>query len=207
MPRATIRILAVAALAIMALIGLVVRESMERAAGTEVILRMEAVDPRALLSGHYVAIDLREPIPAGQACPPGAQNGPNLVFLPLVRSGATEWIALAPRDGRYAVAGEAASRAAAARFAPLVARGRAFCTPPIAAEDGNDAQPGSLDLDLGVDRFYVDQAEAERIDAILASRRAGVDSPVSAIVSIGRDGRARMKGLLVNGQRIELSLF
>ena len=68
MPKAPIRILIVAALCVLALIGLVVRESMARASGTEVLLAMEAVDPRALLSGHYVIVALREELSAEDAC-------------------------------------------------------------------------------------------------------------------------------------------
>ena len=60
MLNAPLRIVIVAALCVAGLIGLVVRETMARNSGTEVLLAMEAVDPRALLSGHYVIVQLRE---------------------------------------------------------------------------------------------------------------------------------------------------
>jgi hypothetical protein len=71
-----------------------------------------------------------------------------------------------------------------------------------------DVQPITIVLDLGVDRFHVNEAEGRAIDALLSHPAAtGTEGPVQAIVSLGHDGRARMKGLLVNGQRIEPTLF
>ena len=59
----------VAALALASvLVGLVLWEDRARAQGQEVVLAMEAVDPRSLLSGHYVALDLSERLPTGGAC-------------------------------------------------------------------------------------------------------------------------------------------
>ena len=49
------RILAVAGLCAAALIGLVVSEGFAREGGQEITLPMAAVDPRAILSGHYTA--------------------------------------------------------------------------------------------------------------------------------------------------------
>ena len=103
------------------------------------------------------------------------------------------------------LAGQAGSREAATRLGPLAVRGAASCEPPVAADGDRPASVGVVDLDLGIDRFHVNQREAERIDKLLASRRAGEQSPVAAIVSIGGDGRARLKGLMVEGRRLELS--
>ena len=210
MNAAAIRILAVAAVAILGLVGLVVEESRARAAGAEVTLAMEAVDPRALLSGHYVAITLREALPPDQACPPGTDTTSASPLFPFNQTPtAPLWIALAPMGDHHAVAGAAKDRATAARFAPLVARGTVSCAPgrKPTAEEPEPLESGSVSLDLGVNRFYASQDEARRIDALMARRGAGDASPVSAILSIGGDGKARLKGLKVEGRRIELSLF
>jgi hypothetical protein len=191
-----LRILIVAAVSILALVGLVVRESLARQSGTEVLLRMEAVDPRAILSGHYVDIRLREVFAPGAACPPGSA-----VTSPAPRA-RSHWIALVKTSGYASVAGVAESRGAAARIAPIVVRGEAQCEVPAVKGD-----PPVVDLDVGVTRFHVNQTEAERIDKLLANRRFGQESPVAAIVSIGQDGRARLNGLMVQGRRIDLALF
>ena len=54
---------------------------------------------------------------------------------------------------------------------------------------------------LGVDRFYLSQADAQRVAAAM-SATSEAPIPVSAIISIGPDGRARMKGVMVGTQRI-----
>jgi len=204
MPGPAVRILVVAALSILALVGLVVRESIERRDGAEVILRMEAVDPRALLTGHYVSVSLREALSPGVACPPGTDVSDTTGHSAEER---TAWIALARRGDHASVAGQTETRAEALRLAPLAVRGGALCQAATAPSGDEPGRPGFVTLDVGVDRFHVSQSEAERIDTLLAGRRTGEEGPVSAIVSIGRDGRARLKGLVVEGRRLELSLL
>jgi hypothetical protein len=70
---------------------------------------------------------------------------------------------------------------------------------------GAPSAPGVLHLDLGIDRFYVNQAEAQRIERALAEQRNDARRRVLAIVSIGRDGIARLKGLIIDGRRMELN--
>lgn len=197
-PGPALRISMVAAIAVLGLIGLVMYESAERASGTEAILRMQVVDPRNLLSGNYVAIKLQEQLAPGQACPPGMSARDYTDSTP----GPLQWIALAPQGDHFVAVGAGQDRTAAARFAPLVVRGRPMCTQLVGG-----ATPASVALDLGVEAFYASQAEAQRISGVAASCLPGADCPVAAIVSIGRDGRARLKGLMVNGQRIEMAAF
>ncbi len=193
MINAPLRILIVAALCIAALVALVVRESMARAAGTEVLLAMEAVDPRALLSGHYVTIALREQLAEGARCPP-TTAGP----------GPDGWVALASDGHLHHAAGGSGLREEAAAHGSLLVRGGIDCQ-QLLAEDGKPGPPPIVGLDLGIHAFYIAQAEAERIDHILREQNAGENTRVFAIVSIGQDGRARLKGLMVDGARLELN--
>jgi hypothetical protein len=197
MPAAWIRILAVAAITVLALVGLVVHEQLARDAGAEIRMAMEPVDPQALLSGAYVEVSPTDVLPVGQACPPGATEGvfpgANLGQRP------AHWLALAQHGATWSVAGVAETREAAARFAPLTTRGDAYC---IAAVP--DA-PGSVTAELGVDRVSLSQDEAKRISALVDTPTG--PRPVQALISIGADGQARMKGLVVNGQRLELTWY
>jgi uncharacterized membrane-anchored protein len=197
-------ILIAAALAIVGMIGLVAHEGWARANGKEVLLAMETADPRSLLSGDFVQIELREGVPANAACPPGVDP---IGSFPYPKGPPVRWIALAPRDGHYAAVGAAQSRAAAARYGALLVRGKADCEPPQPAQEGQAAQSGWLDLDLGDSRFYADEAEVKQINDVLDERRVGAGDAVEAIMSIGDDGRARLKGLMVKGRRIELSFL
>jgi hypothetical protein len=182
---APLRILSIATLCALGLVALVVHEGLARASGTEVILRMQAVDPRSLLIGHYVIIDLQETTPADTSCPSGTDGGPP------VDGERVRWVALRPNGDHHSVAGMAMSREAALELAPIAVRGHAWCA------------PGSMRTTIGLNRFYTNQTEAQRIERIMRAQRPG-EGRVSAIVSVGRDGNARLKGLIVEGERIEL---
>ena len=198
------RILAVAVISIAALIGLVVRENAARAAGREVILSMRAADPRDALTGHYVIVSLSQPLAVGESCPPGLDRE-DLAANALPSPGDV-WIALGPGPGgRHRVLGVAAGREAAEKFRGVVVRGSADCQEPVPAHDDVEGMDGQISLDLGVDRFHIGQAEAERIGAMITGA-AEDDTKVAAIISVDADGKARLKGLLVEGRRMMLDL-
>lgn len=177
-------ITAAALLLTAALMGLVAREDLARAAGTEVLLPVQPLDPRSLLSGHYVVVDIETPAEDGCA---------SIDFR-------HAWVALAPRGRAYRVVGSAASRAQAAPKGPITVKANAYC------------MTGSFRGDMvrlrlkGVERFHADQEESQAIEKALNASRTG-PAQVFAIVSIGADGQARLKGLEVNGRRTELSWF
>lgn len=184
------RILTVAGACALALIALVVSEGAARASGQEVLLPMEAVDPRSLLSGHYVQLALSHRLEPGETCPAPVDG---------------DWVALRPDGNTYALAGGAPSREEAQQVGPLPVKGSFICNPPAEALPGAQAAPGWVGLDLGINRFHVNQRDALRIERVLSEQRADQETRAFAIVSIGRDGRARLKGLLVDGERLELS--
>lgn len=200
MPKAPIRILLVAALCVAALIAIVVREGMARDSGREVVMAMAAIDPRALLQGHYVIVALQETLPAEAPCPPTLDAEG---FFARTGEAPTGWLALAAEGDHYVVRGAAQTRGEAAQMGEIVVRGAAACFKPTTIE-GEPPQPGALQAELGVDRFHVNQAEAERIERIMRAQTPGAEARVSAILSIGADGRARMKGLIVDGERLML---
>jgi uncharacterized membrane-anchored protein len=178
------RILAAAVLLTALLVGLVLREDQARRTGREALLPMEAVDPRGLLTGHYVALRISQTQAPGQPCPPGLDRA--------------EWLALAltPRGDR--VVGGAATREAAAKLGPLVIKGSASCL-----QIGR-ADTAQVDLDIGVRRFHIDQKQALAMEAALRNRS---NQPAYAVVSVGQDGKARLKGVIIAGQRAELGWF
>ncbi len=199
MPKAPLRILIVAVLCTLSLIGLVVRESMARASGTEVLLAMEAVDPRSLLSGHFVIVGLREELTEGG-------------FPCSTQYADAEWLGLAPNGRTVAaapvfslVAESTSSRGAEGAPGSVAVRGVYTCAPPQPPTSDFAGAPGWIDLDLGINRFHINQTEAERIDQMLREQTSGEEQRIFAIVSIGEDGRARLKGLMIDGERLELN--
>lgn len=184
------RIMIVAALCAASLVGLVITEGAARRSGLEALLPMEAIDPRALLMGHYVQINLTERLDETAQCPRGGLD--------------SKWLAFRREGGVYRLAGGGQSRDEALQFGPTPVRGSFSCSPPTAPAEGAIGAPGFVQIDLGIDRFYINQAEATRIEQVLGDQRPGEEARAFAIVSIGRDGRARLKGLMVDGERFDL---
>lgn len=184
------RILAVAALCAVALIALVVSEGAARQGGQEAVLPIEAVDPRSLLSGHYVVINLTQRVEPGAHCP---------------AAGDWEWIALRREGDVHRLVGGAPSREEAQQVGPLPVKGTFSCSEPFVPADGAPSQPGAIFLDIGIDRFHINQTDAQRIDRVLREQPPREGTRAFAIISVGRDGRARLKGLVVDGERLELN--
>lgn len=184
------RILAAGLLLAIMLVGLVVSESRARASGQEVLLPMEAVDPRNLLTGHYSSLRLTQQLPVGQQCP--SRNS-------TYREGG--WLALKAADGRHRFVGAAKTRGAALKLGDTAVRGGVYCARTAFAEGEQNA----VTLDIGVDRFHADQAEAEAIDHAMRARGPGEPVNAFAAVSLGKDGRARLKGVVIDGKRTDLT--
>lgn len=191
---APLRILGVASVAIASLLWMALAETHARERGVEAIFPMQAVDPRSLLSGHYVTVSLQEVLPAGETCP--ETEG---ISEPM-------WLALRPQGYRTVLEAVGADRAKLSTLNLPMVRGGFQCEDWDNA-DGREgaAKPQKLlRLFLGVERFHINQADALRIEALLRTIR-DTPAPVSAILSLGDDGRARLKGLLVQGERVMLS--
>lgn len=187
------RILAAAVLLTTALIGLIVRENQLRAAGREAILAIDAVDPRDLLTGHYVAIQISEPRPDLAVCP---KDLPTALKPGLLR--------LAPgADGRHHLTTGPRTKG------EIEVTGFADCEDLTLAEKAPPApgmpavqEPPVVTLDIGVHRYHADQDEAEAIDKALRNREPG---RAAIVVSIGPDHRARLKGLILDGRRTDIT--
>lgn len=203
MLNAPLRIIIVAALCVLGLIGLVVREGYERDHGETVILQMYAVDPRALLSGHYVTVGIQD-----HPTRPGLCR-----YFTLAETQPAGWIRLEPHNWlseqsrnsqpTHEATGFFAMRGSADATGGIGVRGSVNgCTDAVIV--GDEGTFGTINLDLGISRFYTNQRQAERIERALQTQEAR-DTIVLAIISIGRDGRARLKGLNVNGEIIELN--
>lgn len=184
------RILAVAALCAASLVALVISEGFARDAGQEVTLPMAAVDPRAILSGHYVQLNFTDRLEQNESCPVATEG---------------EWIALRREGDIYVAAGAAPSQDEAQRIGSLPVKGTFTCSPPTPAQVDVEAMPGWLTLDLGVDRFHINQADAMRIERVLREQTAGEGARAFAVLSVGRDGRARLRALIIDGGRFDLN--
>jgi hypothetical protein len=154
---------------------------------------MEGVDPRGLLTGAYVRLELRESLPLNAPCPPGTR-----AEAPRTDEGGPRgWLALRQAGSVWRVAGAAPDRAQARRLGSVVVRGSAACL----------QAGGFIDLDIGIRRFHATQTEAQAMEALLARRGSSRSADAYALVSVGGDGRARLNGVRIEGRRVELSWF
>lgn len=200
---APVRILAAAAVLTLLLVGVVARENFARDQGQEVRLALAGYDPRSLLQGHYVQFQLREDFPKETPCPPGATD-----LVGLDREG---WIALKRTGDHHAPAGAARTRGEALKLGDVAARGWLDCargsTLVLGAPDVSSPEVEMVTLHLGVDRIHLDQKSAEALQADLQRAVPGGAPPGYAVLSIGRDGKARVKGVIVGKRRIDLTWF
>jgi hypothetical protein len=185
-----VRIAGAAAVLALALAGLVLREGQARSSGQEVALLMGALNPRDLTTRRVVELQLLEPLDGGASCPPGTAARPD-AFFDWSGDGPVGWVALRVDGGRWRTAGWAETREAAGRLGPVVVRGNAVC------------RSGDVELDLGLKRFHAGRSEAASIERLLQRG----DGRAEALISVGRDGRARLKGVRVDGRRVELEWF
>lgn len=184
------RILAVAGICAAALVALVVTEGYARDGGQEITLPMEAVDPRSLLSGHYVQLNFTDRLEVGETCP---------------AAGDWEWVVLRREGDIYVATAGAVSRSEAERLGSLPVKGGFTCNEPTPANADFPGMPGWLSLDLGVDRFHINQTDALRIERVLRQQDPNEETRAFAVLSVGRDGRARLKALLIDGERFDLN--
>jgi hypothetical protein len=197
LPSIPVRIAAAVAVLVLGLVGLVVREGMARAGGQEVRLAITGYDPRSLLTGHYVQFRLVDTLPAGEVC---RRVGNRMEPQP------RGWFIVQPDGAAHRVTGSATTRGAALRRGEIAIKGVAECYGVSWANmAGREVMsPTFVSLDIGVDRIHLDQAEAQALEKVLQGRD-GPAPPSWAVLSVGRDGKARLKGLLVGDRRVDLT--
>jgi hypothetical protein len=203
LPSVPVRIVAAAALLALGLVGMVVRENLAREQGQEVRLALAGYDPRSLLQGHFVQFNLTHTFADGTKCPPGADG---------ITTRPKGWVALRREGDHHAPTGAAETRAGALRLGEVAVRGQLTCLGVTTTLQIPGRPPEttpmvqSVGLDLGVDRIHLDQAAAEALEAELR-RAPGGQPPGYAVLAVGPDGRARVKGVIVGRKRVDLDWF
>lgn len=208
------RLLWVGALLAAVLIGAAIRHALAVRGGSEIVLQVAPVDPRALLMGHYTHLDYASE--RAQPLDDLTTESQRSEIAAVLADGKPHrlWLVLAPNAQGYAQP-VAVHRVRPQSLAPgqVAMAARARRTDYFLAADGDEtpAPPvEGVEFDFGVDRYYADQAEALAVeDAARTQMGPGGewDPAVQALVSVGRDGVARLKGIVVAGERRELSWF
>jgi uncharacterized membrane-anchored protein len=155
--------------------------------GQEVLIPARGYDPRAILLGHYVSLrpdtaiditgDLADKIQTELA--PGKHN----------YGSETMWITLDASHSDWAIKDITHARPEKSALAMHVSMG-------FYRNQEKDSLTYTVTPDLEIDRYYANQTQALEIESKL---RDGED--VMLIVSIGKDGKPRLKGLQIDGER------
>ncbi len=186
-----------------ALLGAAGQRHLALANAREVLMVSEAVDPRALLVGHYAVLNLtpqRLDLPSAQAqtYKPGAQVFVRLT--PEVEKGRWKIASLSPT--RLAASGE-----------DLIVRARVRDV----YSSGEPSSLSTVNLTYGPDRIYLSQEEAVAVEK--ATRRMWVEpgppgpngepaaepvqKPVYAILAVTPAGDVWITGVELDGERLE----
>jgi hypothetical protein len=182
-----VRAIAAAAVLSALLVGAVIQHRMLLGASQEVIMAARGFDPRELLMGHYVVLQLQ---PNELRVADGAQ----------LQTGAPVWVRLARGgelgDWRIVSVGGAPPASAPGEIA---ARARIANVYGVTDEAGTISS--FVQLDWGVDRVYLAQADAKRVEDAIFPREDD-PPPVNAILALTSEGRFMFKGVMLGDERI-----
>lgn len=163
------------------LVGMVAREEFTRINGTPVVLAVDAVDPMDLLSGRYVSVPLKiRNINLSTTAHDGEM---------LLSPGETVFVRLEDHQGL----GEAVELATANAERP----GGPWARASVATRTQVTEARGRVELDYGVDRFYIPETGQ---DPSRERDAAGQRYEIRVAARIGEDGRIVIEDLLVNGE-------
>ena len=173
-----VRLILIAAAMTVFLIGMIVDHNVRRTTGTEILLDLEPVDPRDLLAGYYVIIST----PLHSIDP--EQVGGEADF----ERSADVYVVVEPDGGG---SWQPVSIHSERPEAGVFVHGKVQWV-----------SPNTIRAHFNLERYY---ADADTAQALEIRRQAGPDS-LRLIVSVGSDGRAIIRGLEIDGERVMDSL-
>lgn len=157
--------------------------------GREVVLEVIPVDPRSLFRGDYVILGYdisRYKLPPGSKLPD--RNDPFYVTL---RKG--------EGDNWQPVAGST-NEPTSVGADEVVIRGRVdYVNAPSNDPSSNNheqKEPAVVSVHYGIESFFVPEGTGRELEQMVG------DKKISALIAIGSDGEAAIKGLISEGKRV-----
>ncbi|MCX8997583.1 GDYXXLXY domain-containing protein [Rhizobiaceae bacterium BDR2-2] len=146
--------------------------------GTEIRLETAPVDPRDLLRGDYVTLNytIGRVMSASIVGPWPAERGRHTIYVRLV-----------PGAGGFWSVSEAS-------FQPLAAQEGSVVLKGIAGRVGSRPPGGFILASYGIERYYVPEGEGKAIE------NARNDGRISVAARVSKDGVARIRALLQDGE-------
>lgn len=170
----TARLILVAGAMSAFLIAMIADHNIRRATGTEVIFDLEPVDPRDILAGYYVIIST--PVHRMDLSETGGEDE--------FTAGNDIYVVVEPGDG--------------GSWQPAAVYSRPPSEGVFLHGKVRSASAINVSAEFNLERYYADEDSARALDE---RRRTDRDS-LRLIVSVGRDGRAIIRGLEIDGERV-----
>lgn len=185
-----------AAFLIVALGGRIGWEGFQRVTGHEATMRVTGMDVAELRRTQTSPLIFEDRLPYGIDCPLPGQHLDRMLLL------GGNWLTLVEvvevdGDGkgrRWQAVSASGSGFSAKRPGGLAVMGSAACHPTVSGT--------AIRTLLGITKLHASTAEAATLQAALS--RVSGPAQTEAVLSVGPDGRARLTGVVVNGQRIDL---
>jgi uncharacterized membrane-anchored protein len=193
-PRVWLAAILVCLLQTGAIAAIIVNRAMLLTQGREIVLNVTPVDPRDLLRGDYVRLGYAiSQIPSSLASK--REDTGKSIFVTLERQGR-------PEDGKWVpVAASPEPPAAPEAENKIILRGAMLWPWTSLPSDEASHNITTVHVDYGIETYFVPENTGRDLE------QATRDGAVKAVISVGRDGNASIKGLIVNGVRHDETLF
>ncbi len=189
------------------ILGMVAFYARDLHGGTEIALKTEPVDPRSLFLGHYATLDYEISRLDGGMLGGHCYERNERIYVTLERSG-DEWRPLAaapemPKDGfsdnRVTLRGRVSWHSYCPNENPDPAISQTPVTEP--------APPSEEQIFIlyGVEEYFASPGAARRLEDLARRRPAEGEealAPLQIILSVPRSGRALIKGVVIDGEKV-----
>lgn len=188
-------IAAVAVVQTAALAKIVVDRQSLLTTGREIIVKTEPVDPRDLVRGDYVVLGYGlNPIDSAKINDPTAFAG--------IARGSVVYVTVAEQPGHVwrpvrvtASYPEAVGANEAVLKGIVEQRWTTPADPPATAPLPPEQRGTTLNLRYGIESYFVPEGTGRKLEQMVR------DQTVEAVIAVGLDGTAAIKGLILNGER------
>lgn len=152
-------------------------------AGREITMPVQPLDPRDVFRGDYVTLGYDISTLTKAKAPTGKLDG--------FGSGSTAFVTLSPQPGGgWSVSGVSEDFPAQVPASDVVLKGRVKSA--WARADGSEK---TLNVRYGIETYFVPEGTGRDLESKVR------DHKIEAIVAVGADGTAAIKGLVVDGER------
>ena len=197
-PRVWLAAILVALLQTGVIAYIIVNRAIHLAHGREIVLDVVPVDPRDLLRGDYVRLSYPASRLNGSIVhlPEHPESGMP-IFVTLERQGqapANKWVAVAASTERPALPDTEGK---------VVLRGDldSWYVQDLAGRANKLSAGDHVNVNYGIETYFIPEGTGAALERMT---REGV---IKTIVNVGRDGRAAIKELIVDGERHDETLF